>query len=55
MLDTTFNTWIKDHEDLVEEVGILKVEIIYQAGRLAERESVLEMIASGILTHTPTN
>lgn len=52
MTDSTFKTWTEENPHLIEEVGMLKAEIIYQAGRLAERESVLDMIARGILTHT---
>jgi len=47
-----FDEWFIANEELLrrEEISKATAEIIYEAGRLAERESVLDLIASGVLT-----
>ena len=47
-----FDVWFAENHKLLQEAGVQKVlaERIYEAGRLEERESILELISDGVLT-----
>lgn len=45
-----FKEFVKDNPALIEDLPITTVEQIFEAGRLSERENVLDLISRGILT-----
>ena len=50
---TQLQEYIADNRVLLEGVDILLIEQIFEAGRIAERSNVLELISNGTLTVTP--
>ena len=46
---SAFSVFTESHSELIEDFPPSTIEQIFEAGRLAERENILDLIANGVL------